>query len=86
MLLRRYTDFETRLALAQLSGVLAVIGLVAGGSLGNSSVFSLFMNPSGTLDFLCGFVAGLSGVLLGLSLVLSTAALLALRKTRSTSR
>ena len=86
MLLRKITDYETRLGLGQLFGILGLIGLVASGSLGNPSVFSLFMEPSRTLDFLRGFATGLSGALLGLSLVFNAAALLSIRKSRSTRR
>jgi hypothetical protein len=86
MLLRRITDYETRLGLGQLFGILGLIGLVASGSLGNPSVFSLFLEPSRTLDFVRGFATGLSGALLGLSLVFNAAELVSIRKTRSTRR
>ena len=86
MLLRRITDYETRMALGQLFGILGLIGLVASGSLGNPSVFSLFLEPSRTLEFVRGFATGLSGALLGLSLVFNAAALVSIRKARSTRR
>jgi hypothetical protein len=86
MLLRKYTDKETRLGLGQLFGVLGLIGLIAGGALGNPSVFSLFLEPSRALDFLRGFVVGISGVLLGLALVFNTAALVSIRNERSNRR
>jgi hypothetical protein len=86
MLLRRITDYETRLGLGQLFGILGLIGLVASGSLGNASVYSLLMEPSRALDFVRGFATGLSGALLGLSLVFNAAALVSIRKMRSTRR
>jgi hypothetical protein len=86
MLLRKYTDYETRLGLGQLFGLMGLIGLIASGTLGIPSVFSLFMEPSRPFDFLQGFTAGLSGALLGLSVVFSTAALVSIRKSRTTKR
>jgi hypothetical protein len=83
MLLRRIQDYETRLGLGQLFGTLGLLGLIASGSLGNPSLFSLFMESSRTFDFLRGFSAGLAGALLGLSLVFNAAALLSIRKERS---
>ena len=67
MLLRKYTDYETRIGLGQLFGILGLIGLIASGTLGNTSVFSLFMEPSRAFEFLQGFATGLSGALLGLT-------------------
>ena len=86
MLLRKYTDYETRLGLGQLFGLLGLVGLITGGTLGNPSVYSLFMESSRLFDFLRGFTAGLSGALLGLSVIFSTAALLSIRKSRATRR
>jgi hypothetical protein len=86
MLLRKYTDFETRLGLGQVFGIIGLIGLVASGALGNASVFSHFMEQSRALDFLRGFAAGTSGAMLGLSLVFSVAALLSIRGQRSADR
>lgn len=83
MLLRKYEDFETRLGLGQLFGIIGLIGLVASGSLGNPSVFSLFMDASRATDFLRGFTTGVAGALLGLSLVFNTAALVSIRRARS---
>jgi hypothetical protein len=83
MILRKYTDYKTRLGLGQLSGILGLIGLVASGTLGNPSVFSLLMEPSRLSDFLRGFTTGLSGALLGLSLVFNVAALISIRKERA---
>ena len=80
MLLKRIKDYETLLGLGQLFGIVGLIGLVASGLLGNASVFSLFMEPSRVYDFMRGFTAGISGSLLGLSLVFSTAALVAIKK------
>jgi hypothetical protein len=82
MLLKRYTDSKTRLGLGQLFGVLGLIGLVASGTLGNPSVFSLIMEESRLYDFLQGFAAGLSGGLLGLSLVFNVAGLISVRNER----
>ena len=86
MLLRKYTDYETRLGLGQLFGLLGLIGLIASGTLGNPSVFSLFTEPSRVFDFLQGFTTGLSGALLGLSLVFNVAALVSIRRSRKTRR
>ena len=86
MLLRKYTDYETRIGLGQLFGILGLIGLIASGTLGNTSVFSLFMEPSRAFEFLQGFATGLSGALLGLSVVFVSAALLSLRRNRTTRR
>ena len=86
MLLRKYTDYETRLGLGQLFGVLGLVGLVASGALGNPSVFSLLMEPSRVFDFLCGFCAGLGGALLGLALVFNAAALVSIKNDRSNRR
>lgn len=86
MLLLRLRDYETRLGLGQLFGVTGLIGMIASGTLGNSSVFSLFMEPSRVFDFLRGFSAGVSGSLLGMSLVFSVAALVSIRNRRSADR
>lgn len=86
MLLKKYTDYKTRLGLGQLFGTVGLIGLIAGGALGNPSVFSLFIEPSRALDFLRGFTVGISGVLLGLALVFNTAALASIRNDRSSRR
>jgi hypothetical protein len=83
MLLRRIQDYETRLGLGQLFGTIGLISLIASGALGNPTLFSLFMKPSFALGFLQGFSAGMGGALLGLSLVFNTAALLSIRKERS---
>jgi hypothetical protein len=83
MLLKRYTDSSTRLGLGQLFGVLGLIGLVASGALGNPSVFSLIIEESRAYDFLRGFAAGLSGGLLGLSLVFSVAGLISVKNERT---
>jgi hypothetical protein len=69
-----------RLALGQLFAVAGLIGLVASGALGNPSVLSFFMEPSRIFDFLRGFLAGLSGGLLGISLVFNAAALVSIRR------
>lgn len=82
MLLRKYTDSNTRFGLGQIFGILGLIGLVASGALGNPSVFTLFMEESRLFDFCRGFLAGLSGTLLGLSLVFNVAALIAVRNER----
>ncbi len=82
MLLRKYTDYQTRLGLGQLFGIAGLIGLVASGTLGNPSVLVLFMSESRTFDFLQGFLAGISGTMLGLSLVFSVAALVTIRNSR----
>jgi hypothetical protein len=84
MLLRKYTDYRTRLGLGQLFGITGLIGLVASGTLGNASALLLFMDESRVFDFLRGFLAGISGSLLGLSLVFSVAALITIRKTKTT--
>jgi hypothetical protein len=84
MLLRKYTDYQTRLGLGQLFGILGLIGLVASGTLGNPSILVLFMSESRLFDFLQGFLAGISGVMLGLSLVFSVAALITVRNSRKT--
>jgi len=86
MLLRKYADYESRMRLGQLFGLLGLIGLFASGTLGNRSVFSLFMEPSRAYDFLRGFTSGLSGALLGMSVVFVSAALLTMRKNRTTKR
>lgn len=86
MLLKKYTDYEIRLVLGQLLGTLGVLGLIASGSLGNASAFSLFMGPSGTYGFLRGFTTGFSGSLLGLSLVFSAAALVSVVRRRPAVR
>lgn len=83
MLLRRYTDSKTRLGLGQLFGVLGLIGLVASGTLGNPSIFSLIMDESRFYDFLRGFVTGLAGGMLGLALVFNVAGLISVRNERS---
>lgn len=80
MLLRKYTDYQTRLGLSQLFGITGVIGLVASGTLGNPTVLVLFMEESRLFDFLRGFMAGVSGAMLGLSMVFSVAALLSIRR------
>ena len=80
MLLRKYTDYKTRLGLAQLFGITGLIGLVASGTLGNPTVLVLFMEESRLFDFLKGFLAGVSGSMLGLSMVFSVAALLSIRR------
>ena len=82
MLLRKYTDYQTRLGLGQLFGIAGLIGLVASGTLGNPSVLVLFMSESRIFDFLQGFLAGVSGTMLGLSLVFSVAALVTIRNSR----
>jgi hypothetical protein len=82
MLLRKYTDYKTRLGLGQLFGIVGLIGLVASGTLGNPSVLVLFMSESHIFDFLRGFMAGISGTMLGLSLVFSVAALATIRNPR----
>ncbi|MCK5407432.1 MAG: hypothetical protein KAJ17_08295 [Candidatus Krumholzibacteria bacterium] len=79
MLLRKYTDYKMRLGLGQLFGMLGLIGLVASGALGNPSILSIFMEESRINDFLCGFLAGSAGALLGLSLVFNVAALISIR-------
>lgn len=86
MLLRRCTDSRTRLGLGQLFGVLGLIGLVASGTLGNPSVFSLIMDESRLCDFLTGFAAGLSGGLLGLSLVFNVAGLISVKDERASRK
>ncbi len=73
MLLRKYTDYKMRLGLGQLFGILGLVGLVASGVLGNPSIVSIFMEESRINDFLCGFLAGSAGALLGLSLVFNVA-------------
>ncbi len=83
MLLRKYTDYQTRLGLGQLFGIIGLIGLVASGTLGNPSVLVLFMSESRLFDFLRGFMAGISGTMLGLSLVFSAAALATIRNSRN---
>ena len=83
MLLKQYTDSKTRLALGQLFGIVGLIGLVASGTFGNPSVFSLFMEPSRLVDFLRGFLTGVSGASLGMSLVFNVAALVTIRNERS---
>jgi hypothetical protein len=80
MLLKKYTDYRTRLGLGQLFGITGLIGLVASGLLGNPAVLALFMEESRLYDFLRGFMAGVSGALLGLSLVFSVAALVSIRQ------
>jgi len=69
-----------RLGLGQLFGILGLVGLVASGVLGNASFLSVFMEESRIYDFLRGFLAGLAGALLGLSLVFNVAALISIRK------
>jgi hypothetical protein len=83
MLLKKYTDYKTRLGLGQLFGITGLIGLIASGALGNPCVLTLFMDESRLYDFFRGFLAGVSGSLLGLSLVFSVAALATIRKTRN---
>lgn len=82
MLMRKYIDYQTRLALGQVLGIAGVIGLVASGTLGNPSVLVLFMSESRLFDFLRGVMAGISGSMLGLSLVFSVAALATIRNSR----
>jgi hypothetical protein len=72
-----------RLGLGQLFGILGLIGLVASGALGNPSFLSIFMEESRIYDFLRGFLAGLAGGLLGLSLVFNVAALISIRNDRA---
>jgi hypothetical protein len=86
MLLRKYTDYETRLGLGQLFGLLGMIGLIASGALGTPSVYSLVMEPSRLFDFLRGFTAGVSGAMLGLSVVFVSAALVSIRNNRANRR
>lgn len=80
MLLKKYTDYRTRMGLGQLFGITGLIGLIASGALGNPPVLSLFVDGTRIFDFLRGFLAGLSGGLLGLSLVFNVSALLSIRR------
>ena len=57
-----------------------IVGLIAAGAFGGNGLFGLFVEESRLLDFLRGFLAGVSGVLLGLSVVFNVAALLTIRK------
>lgn len=84
MLLRKYKDYRMRLALGQLFSVCGIIGLIAAGVFGGSGFFGLFMDESRLLDFLRGFLAGISGTLLGLSVVFNIAALLTIKKEANT--
>ena len=79
MLLRKCTDFKTRIGLGQVFGI---TGLIASGTLGNTSVLALFLDNSRVLDFSRGVLAGISGSMLGFSLVFSVAALAAIRSAR----
>jgi hypothetical protein len=83
MLLRRIKDYRMRLALGQLFSICGIIGLIAAGVFGGNGFFGLFLDESRLLDFLRGFLAGVSGVLLGLSVVFNIAALLTIRKETS---
>jgi hypothetical protein len=83
MLLKRYVDYRVRLGLGQLWGTLGLIGLIASGAFGNTNVLGLFMEESRLLDFLRGFLTGLSAVALGMSVVFSAAALVAIRRERN---
>ena len=80
MLLRKHKDYRIRLALGQLFCVCGLVGIIAGGAIGGSGFFGLFLAESRILDFLNGFIIGLSSVLLGLSVVMSAAALVRLKK------
>ncbi len=83
MLLKRCRDYRVRLGLGQLWGTLGLVGLIASGTLGNTSVLGLFMEESRLLDFLRGFLTGLSAAALGMSVVFSAAALVAIRRERN---
>jgi hypothetical protein len=82
MLLRKHTDSKTRLALGQLFGILGLLGIFASGALGNPDVFSFFMEESRLYDFSRGFLTGLSGAMLGMSLVFNIAGLISIRHER----
>lgn len=84
MLLKKYLDYRMRLGLGQLFGILGMIGLIASGALGNPSLLSYLMKETSAYDFLRGFLAGLGGGLLGLSLVFNVAALISIRNDGST--
>ena len=77
MLLRKIKDYRMRLALGQLFSVCGIVGLIAAGAFGGNG---LFLEESRVLDFLRGFLDGISGALLGLSLVFNIAALLTIGK------
>ncbi len=80
MLLKKYTNGNIRLALAQLFCVCAFVGFVAGGAFGGDGVLGLVFSPSRILDFSKGFLTGLSAALLGLSVVFAVAAFLTIKR------
>ncbi len=80
MLLRKFRDYRMYLALGQLFCVCGLVGIVAGGAFGGSGFLGLFLAESRILDFLKGFIIGVSSTLLGLSLVMSAAGLAGLIK------
>lgn len=84
MLLGNVKDYRIRLALGQLFSVCGIIGLIAAGVFGGNGFFGLFIEESRVLDFLRGFLAGISGTLLGLSVVFNIAALLTIKKEANT--
>jgi hypothetical protein len=79
MQLIRIKDYRMRLALGQLYCVGGLIGLIASGAFAGDGVLGLFMDESRALDFLKGFLTGLSSALLGMSVVFSVAALHAIK-------
>jgi hypothetical protein len=54
LLLKRFTDYRTRLGLGRLFGVAGLSGLIASGALGNPPFVALFMDESRFFDFLRG--------------------------------
>jgi len=80
MLLKKYTDGKSRLALSQIFCVCALVGLTAGGAFGGDGVLGLFFSESRALDFTKGFLTGISSAALGLSLVFAVAAFITIKR------
>ena len=79
MLLRK-KDYRMKLGIGQLAGVLGMIGMSVSGAFGNASVFSLFIDHPRWLDFMNGFLIGVSSAMFGISVVLTIAGLASISK------